>query len=63
MPAIERSMNGLKPYSPSPAMTGLPASSRTDRWMWQLLPSRSLNFAMNVSDLPCLSAISFAPLL
>ncbi len=63
MPAIQCSMNGLNPYAPSPAITGVPSSPRTDRWMWQLLPSRSLNFAMKVSDLPCFSAISFAPFL
>ena len=63
MPAIQCCMKGLKPCSSSPAMTGVPSFPRTDRWMWQLLPSRSLNFAMNVSDLPCFSAISFAPLL
>ena len=31
---------------------------RSDRWMWQELPSRSLYFAMNVTDLPCWEAIS-----
>ena len=45
---------------PSPAR---PSSPRTERWMWQLLPSRSLNLAMKVSALPCWSAISFAPFL
>ncbi len=60
IPAIQCSMNGLKPYAPSPAITGRPSWSRTDKWIWQLLPSRSLNLAMKVRALPCFSAISFA---
>lgn len=63
MPAIQCPMIGLNPCSPSPAMTGVPSSARSERWMWQLLPSRSLNFAMKVSAWPCCSAISFAPFL
>ncbi len=62
-PAVQCSMSFEKPWSPSPAMTALPFASRTDRWMWQLLPSRSLYLAMKVSALPCWSAISFAPFL
>ena len=31
--------------------------------MWQELPSRSSNLLMNVSDLPCAAAISFAAVL
>ncbi len=31
--------------------------------MWQELPSRSLNFAMKVIDMPSWAAISLAPFL
>ena len=45
------------------ANTADPSSPRNEMWMWQLLPSRSSYFAMNVRDLPCWSAISLAPFL
>ena len=45
------------------AITGCPSWSRSDRWMWQELPSRSSYFAMNVSAMPSCAAISFAPVL
>ena len=40
--------------------TRSPSVPRSERWMWQELPSRSLNLAMNVSARPCCSAISLA---
>ena len=43
--------------------TSPPSVPRSDRWMWQELPSRWLYFAMKVSDLPCWAAISLATVL
>ena len=37
--------------------------ARSEKWMWQELPSRSFGFAMNVSATPSCAAISFAPFL
>ncbi len=48
--------------SPS-AMTLRPSASCRERWMWQELPSRSLYFAMKVSETPSWAAISLAPVL
>ena len=62
-PARKCSNSGDMPPGPSPAKTGVPSLPRSDRWMWQELPSRSLYFAMNVSDWPCWAAISLAPFL
>ncbi len=62
-PAMKCPIIFENPCSPSPASTGSPFSLLNERWMWQLLPSRSLNFAMKVSDWPCWSAISLAPFL
>ncbi len=39
------------------------AVDRSERWMWQELPSRSLNLAMKVSATPSCAAISLAPVL
>ena len=41
----------------------LPPASWSERWMWQELPSRSLNLAMKVSETPSWAAISLAPVL
>ncbi len=43
--------------------TSSPSVPRSDRWMWQELPSRSSNFAMKLSDFWCWAAISFAAVL
>ena len=52
------------PYAPSPAITGEPsAAERTDRWMWQELPSRAFGLAMNVMLMPSWAAISLEPVL
>ncbi len=51
------------PPSPSPAMALPPSASASERWMWQELPSRSLYFAMKVSETPSCEAISLAPVL
>ena len=47
----------------SSAKTGASAPSRSDRWTWHELPSRSSNLAMNEIAMPSWSAISFAPFL
>ena len=57
------SPNGDRPCGPSPAITGLPSAARTERWMWQELPSRAFGLAMNVMLMPSWSAISFDPVL
>ena len=45
---------------PSPARRRRP---RSERWMWQELPSRSFGLAMKVSVMPSWAAISLAPFL
>ena len=35
----------------------------SEQWMWHELPSRSLNLAMKVIDIPSWAAISLAPFL
>ena len=53
-----------QPYGPEPASTGQPsAAARTDRWMWQELPSRVFGLAMKVIETPSWAAISLAPVL
>ena len=49
--------------SRSPAMTGVPASSRRLKWMWHELPSSWFSFAMNVMAICSCAAISLAPFL
>ena len=51
----------LMPW-PSAAGKRLSEPSQRLRWMWHELPSRSSNFGMKVSALPCRNAISLAPL-
>ena len=58
-----RNIADIPSGAPESANTALPSSPRNEMWMWQLLPSRSSNFAMNVRLLPCWSAISLAPFL
>ena len=40
-----------------------PSSRAIEQWMWHELPSRSLNLAMKVIDIPSWAAISLAPFL
>ena len=58
-----RNIGDIPKGSASSANTAPPSRSRSEMWMWQLLPSRSSNFAMKVRLLPCRSAISLAPFL
>ena len=48
---------------PVPVSTAFPAESRSERWMWQELPSRLFGLAMKVMLMPSAAAISFAPVL
>ena len=48
---------------PSPSIAERPSRSRSEKWMWQELPSRAFGLAMNVIDMPSWAAISFAPFL
>ncbi len=61
MPATKLWNIGVGP-SPS-SNTMRPSSPRRLMWMWQELPSRWSNLAMNVRALPCCEAISLAPFL
>ena len=62
-PATNESYSGVRRPASSSQKTMSPSLPRSERWMWQELPSRSLNFAMNVRDLPCWAAISLATVL
>ena len=53
-PARKCSPSFDRPCGPSPASTGVPSVPRSDRWMWQELPSRSFGLAMNVMLMPVL---------
>jgi hypothetical protein len=62
-PAMKWSYVAVRASASSSQNTVAPSLPRSDRWMWQELPSRSLYFAMNVTDLPCAAAISLAAVL
>ena len=64
MPARKWSNIWLWPPSRlSSAKTMVPSCPRSERWMWQELPSRWSYLAMNVSDWPWTAAISLAAFL
>ncbi len=48
---------------PSPNIADRSSGPRSEKWMWQELPSRSLGLAMKVIDMPSWAAISLAPFL
>ena len=48
---------------PAPNTGSKPSSVRSEKWMWQELPSRSFGLAMKVSAIPSWAAISLAPVL
>jgi hypothetical protein len=62
-PASTRCPVTLSLAGPSPSIAERPSRSRSEKWMWQELPSRAFGLAMKVIDMPSWAAISFAPFL
>ena len=62
-PASTRCPVTLRCAGPSPSIADRPSSPRSEKWMWQELPSRAFGLAMKVSAMPSWAAISLAPFL